>query len=288
MGFKRKAAVRKYTRSKRMRMVVHNVRPLATRRPLRRRTTGFSTRTLNPVSVQKKGGRKLSKRAYRNLLWRSTVPMTKYKSARSFLTTQATPVGVTTKSIRFHNAMSPTATEEFYRVGGGLQDINFGITPNLGVDLSSVIIRGGMLFIQLVPNPDAADNVIVTVELRRMRQQISNAADTAVSNTGTDYRTAVEATNRPLTWTLDDSPDSQEYFTRAYLRKTMVLPPGQMMRVEHRLRVEKWDTAEFERGSRAWVWLVMLSQVNDVAAAAETVQIVRGHDLSFTASADAI
>lgn len=214
--------------------------------------------------------------------------MTKYKSAVATITSLTTPTGVTTKTVTSLFALNNAAGAEFYRVGGGLQDINFGVTPNLGVDLSTVIVRGGILHIQVSCPTLANDPVVVTVELRRARQQSRNAADAATSNTLPDYTAAVQAAAKPLTWTYDDAPDRQEYLSKAYLSKTMVLAQGQMMAVQHKLKIEKWDTADFERGGKAWIWIVTAHQVVDAAVVGETVQIVTGHDLSFTASSDAI
>lgn len=252
------------------------------------KTTVYSSRSLNPRDSRVKRGKKLSKRAWRNLLWRNTLTSTKYKSTLTTANTQSTPVGSITKSVVIYNALSDVATNEFYRVGGGLQDINFGITPNLGVDLSSVVIRGGIIQCNICATPSNTDAVIVNVELRRSKQNRRNAEDNANSNTLVNYVTAVQATNRNLTWTLDDHPDNQEYFSKTYLNKTMVLQPGQMFDVTHRLRVEKWDTVEFERGMKHFYWIVMVSQVVDLLGVAEGLNINLSHDLSFAASSDAI
>jgi hypothetical protein len=253
-----------------------------------RSNTSYSSRTLDLRNVQRKGGKKLSKRAWRSLLWRNTLTDTKYKSALSALTTNTTPTNSTSKSLLYIPALSSVVGNEFYRTAGGLQDQNFGVVPNLGTELSSIVIRGGIIFCNIALVTASTDPVIINVELRRLKQQTRNFNDTNVSNTADSYLGAIVGTARPLTWTLDDAPDSQEYVSRAYLSKSMILQAGQMFHLEHRLKVEKIDVGAFEKADRAWFWFISASQVQDALGVAETFNVIVGHDLSFAASADAI
>lgn len=253
-----------------------------------RKNTVFSSRTLNPINTQIKRGRKISGKRFRSMLWNYTTPSVKYKSARTFESTLTAPATNVVKQISAIAAMDSSAGGEFFTVAGGLQAQNFGVVPNLGVDLGSVVIRGGILYAQISLSPVAADPLVITVELRRCRQQLRNAADTADSTTIIDYLTNITGTTRPLTWTMDDAPDRQEYLSKAYLRKTMTVTPGQMFRVEHRLRVEKWDIGEFQRYSRGFFWIIESAQTFDILGVGVNFLFNRGHDLSFVPSADAI
>lgn len=250
------------------------------------RVTAWNTLTHKPVSTQMKRGRMLSRKAWKRTLWNQTITQPKYKSCATSVVSTTTPLGAATKTWAVISALS--GSSPFWTVAGGLQQINFGIVPNLGVDLSYCIIRGGTISMMVSSRLANIDAIIISIELRRLKQQTRNTTDSANSNTAFDWLTAITGTARPLLATIDDMPDSGEYISRAYLQKTNVVIPGAMMTVDYRLPVERLDCAAFQRSARAYVWVVSVSQQNDVGAAVETFEMNYSHDLSFCPSADAI
>lgn len=255
-----------------------------------RKTIAFSSRTLNPTTYLKKRGTKLSKRKFRNLLWTQTITQTKYKSCGQSTRNFFPPLGILTKLISTIDALSNVAGSEFFRVGGGLQPINAGVPPNLGIDLSQCIIRGGLLNIQASLSALAADSVMVTVELRFLKQQSRSEDDANPSNTGDSYLNVLTGTARPLLWTVDDHPDNSTYLSKAVLSKSMELKAGDSFNVAHRIRPVKVDVGQFAVGAGYHpIWIIYSNQITATAVdLQETVTVTVSHDLSFCASADAI
>lgn len=305
MGFKRKRAVRKFGRSKRMRMVVHNARPLAVRAPRRRRSVfSQSSRQLNSSNPFAFRSKKLSKKAYRRALYNATRFKTHYRTVFAATDTQPTPNNVTFITATAYAALSTLSLSEFWHsTTGGLQDPSFGEVPSWAGatdanDPLTIILRGGRLWMTCSLGLGTVDTCKIRVQLVFAKQGSRNVTDTAASNTvgipgaaggwlgttginvnGAGFTTG---TTRPIGWDISQAPDFEEYFYKPVVDRSMDLKAGDAVTVYWKVKPVKIDVGPFKDGAcYAPYWFVYLGQDNNSNAALENVVTTLGHNMSF-------
>lgn len=306
MGFKRKRAVRKVGRSKRLRMVVHNVRPLAVRRPRRRNAVSQSSRQLNSSNPFQFRSKKLSKRAYRRALYNSTRFKTHYRTV--FATTDAitTPNNTTSVTPYVVPALSTVSLSEFWHSAAGFQDPSFGEVPSWAGatdanDPLTIILRGGRLFVTLSLNLGTVDTCKIRVQLIFAKSQTRNAFDTGISNTLGQPAAAgspngwlgptginlngpgvATGTARPLGWDISQAPDFEQYLYKPIVDRSMDLKAGDSITMFWKVKPVKIDVGPFKDGSNyAPFWFIYVAQDNNSNAATESVTMTQGHNMAF-------
>jgi len=253
-----------------------------------RRTLAYSSRSTVPANAFKPQGRKLSTRRWRNVLWRDTLAMQHYRTVLSNAITAVTPAGIITQNINFTNALDQAANNEFWKIGGGMQDSGLSFIPlwaqplAAGIpELVNLVIRGGRLFV-IIANPGLTDTIRVRVQLCFAKQQQKNSTDTVISNTFQDWAVTVTTGPRPISWSIVDAPDYSEYLYPPVMDKSIDLKPGDDATMIHKLRVKKIDCDQFRRGA-GWFpyWFISSSQTVDNTGGGQPFNVIIGHNMSF-------
>jgi len=281
MAFKRAArSTFRGRRNVRRRLNFRGRRPFARKR---RSTYTASTRTLragNPFAMRAK---RMRKRNYRSLLWRSSILDPHFRSIFSNVSSRVTSTGLLNQTIFTDECMASTIGQEFWRTAGGLQDINYGQTMPwaIGTDNpSSIVIRGGRLWCSYANN--STDDVRIRIQLVFVKQQFRSQNDGAQSNTLSSWVSDILATPKPISWAMQDAPDYSEYLYRPVLDKTIVLRNGENSEIYWKIKPAKIDPTAFERAG-GWfpIWISYLS--GSLQIAEDTVSFQWGHNISFAA-----
>jgi len=275
---------------------VYAGRPAKKRRMMKRRTarrrrsTMTSTsRSLNPNSAFRPQGRKMSRRRWRNVLWRDTLAMEHYKTIASDAITLNTPSNIFSLQMTSVLAFDDTANSEFWKINGGLQDSGFGFVPLWGQpngagipELVSLVIRGGRFWCT-VANPSTTDNVKVRVQLAYIKASLRNITDTGVSNTAADWLAAIIPGNRPITWNIAEAPDYSQYFYQPVVDKIVDLKPGDDMNVVQKVKPVKIDCDKYRRGAGYFpIWFIYGSQNVDNTVGGSPINVITGYNMSFS------
>lgn len=262
----------------------------------RRGTLSVTSRNFNPHSPFKIRGRRISKRAWRRSLYLSTRHANHYRSiaATSLGMNTAISGGLADTSLQSMMAQpcfSVVNGNEFWKIAGGLQDTNFGISPvwsGVGVNPpGSIIIRGGRIWISVTDPSGSSDPVKIRVQLVFAKQQQRNFGDTAPSNTFNDWLLSAGAINfnnglRPVGWDITCAPDWEQYFYKPVMDKSFEVRPIEGVTHYWKIKPVKIDTGSFQVGA-GWFpwWLVYLNEVTQSDNVAETMRVVIGHNISF-------
>jgi hypothetical protein len=271
--------VRKFSRSKRMRMVVYNAKPLAIRGARRRssRQPQINTRSLRAVDVRGRG-RKLSKRQWRNILWRDTIAKEKFHSVQSLQGTFVTPANQTQQNTTvaevFDNA------NPFWTAAGGVQpNTPAGTAPSLNPN--RVVVRGGLISITI-------HNPVVTVEDLKVRVQLIYPkmqttrwnTTTRTNNPLVDWIAALPNPST-LDFTLQDWAEYADFFYPPVMDKQFILRSGDATTFKSRLRVQSIDADLFKMGGGSLFprFIIYSSNIGSSTAITASTQITS--NLSF-------
>jgi len=286
MAFKRKRAVKKFSRSSRLKLAVRGSRRVATRS---RKNVSYTSRNNAAVSIRSRRPLTARKRRqFRNALWTASSLKQKYRSI--IQTAGNFTAGVATSSVLavfgFQNAIEQT--NEFWTAAGGLQAISFQdvnpiATPTLVP--KTIFLRGGMITWNFTSRPDNQDAILCRVQLVYMKGQQRNITDTGSGDARLWLdRMVTNFGTLPIGMTVEDMADFDQYFHRPILDKEVLLRPGESMKLNHKLRAKRIDADAFTRGTGCFpVWFTYRSQQSvGIVDGAETVNMTWGHNISFT------
>lgn len=255
-----------------------------------RSTMAYSSRSLGVAKAFNPTARKISKRRFRSYLWRDSLMSTHYRSVLSFGSTMNTSAGTNSLAWTSISAMDNTPLQTFWKTLGGFQDPSYGITPDwanapgAGIpEPTTIIIRGGRLFCT-VANPSLTETINCRVQLVYIKGQLRNQNNTAASNTVTAYLTDIAAAGaRPISWSVQMSPDYHEYLYLPVMDRSIDLKPGDDVMMIHKLKVSKVDVQPFLRGSGMFpIWIIYAGQRIDNTIGAQVLNVNTGYNLSFS------
>lgn len=263
MGFKRKA-VKKFSRSKRMRMVVHNVRPLAIRHP--RKNVSLTTRSLSATTIRK--SRPLTKRRiqrFRRNLWAASDILTKYKAIFSNSFSQTVVAVPNQSQVTINDCLNEA--NPFWTAAGGLQAIHTNnpntVIPTLNPE--TLFVRHGTVQLTIynqTVNGTAPqlDPVTIRVQLVYTRQQRRNFSDANFVAPAEEWlNTIVAQWPKSRLNTLQDEADYSEYYHMPVMERQISLKPGDSFTMSHRLKPKRFNADEFARGGRYPRWVIYAS-----------------------------
>jgi len=247
-----------------------------------------SSRQLNASNAQKYRGRKMRPRAFRNLIWRSSMMNQHYRSIYS-IANQDVQTDNVHGQMKFSaalmlNPLGGTGTL-FWTAGGGLRPVNYGgAVPNLSPN--AVILRGGMCQSSLSSNPQNVNLIRVTLLIAYSKQQYRSAGGTvpaAGSGGINEWLTTAGLGTYGTLWDPTDEADYSEYFHPPLCKKTMDLRPGDAIDINHRLRCKKIDCDSFVRyGPGLPHIFAVYGQVNNSDGVVETIEWTQSYNLSFS------
>lgn len=249
-----------------------------------------NTRSLRPTNAFAFRGRKLRKRAFRSLLWRTTILDPHFRSIFASSAAFGTPFGANSRTLEngnFITALPVANNNEFWRKAGGLEDVNWASAPPWAVPAggqpASVVIRGGRLWCSFSLFSDIVDNVRVRVQLCFIKSQLSNNAGNLNSNTALEWIQGVLGSPHRIGWNVMDAPDAAQYIYRPIMDRTFILKSQDQQELYWKIKPVKVDTASFLRGT-GWfpVWFVYVSSGGGDEVQ-DAVQFQYGHNLSFSA-----
>lgn len=260
------------------------------RRYGRRSALAVTSRNLGPSNAFKIRAKRLRKKQLRRQLWNYTNPLQHYRSISNGSGTLSTPNDTITQSITRFEAMTSVVDNEFWKSAGGLiaTQFNFNL-PAWSVAGASppptIVLRGGRLWCTVSSLATTIDVLRVRVQLCFVRSQLRNAGDSAASTTFNTWETAALTTATASTnRSLFDMPDAELYLYKPILDKSYDIHQGESVTHFWKIKPVKIDTGAFAVGG-GWfpLWYIYVFQLNNSNAAAETVTVTVGSNLSFAA-----
>lgn len=250
----------------------------------RRRRTGFKrdrafTSTSGATRDLKLRLRRRNKSAWRRQLWNYTNMLTHYKSSLAGIFGLTTPASLTSARMGVFEVFANASP--FWTTGGGLDTQQFGVAAPT-FNSSHIIIRGGKISTTVAVPPGNVGNLKVRVQLIYGKQQLVQAGSTSTRTNipMVDYLAALGSsitTDRSM----QSYADYEEYFFNPVLDKEFMLEPGHSACVEHKMKIRKIDTDQFQRGMGAYpFWVFYVS--NLTGAVAEGVTLVNNYSVSFS------
>jgi len=230
-------------------------------------------------------GRKLSKRRYRNVLWRDTIAKAHYRSYAHLALTSAgaLPAGFGNGLTYMRPAITVNDaiwhTDPFWTAIGGAQSIDASVPVPLF--RGDITLRGGFARFT-TSNPDTGVPVRIKV-----------FGVWSNRNPSSEITTNLHGTSHAMEWEPSVEPDFSQ-FGRVILRREVTLLPGaQPFECSYRFRPQKIDQNVFigenpfllnvPGGNQLWWVWQMIPLVNN--AAADAVSSLLSFNISFSADA---
>jgi len=198
-----------------------------------------------------KRGPRMSGRAYRNMLWKSTIQKEHYRSIYDETVPLTTSVNPLLKSV----SIVTMYHENFYLAAGGATT-----TQTFNGD---IVIRGGLCKLRVFHN----HSVTVNVEVTKVFLKDKNP---------------VIAATVPLAWDPTCLVDFQEFYSIGET-KAFDIEPGDHATVVHRLGVNKIDQSLSTALQRQPAWLIT---VRNPSGTALSIPFTVGHNMSFSGDVD--
>lgn len=269
---KRKRSVSRFVNGKKRRLV-HNRR----RFKKGRYYSGTTTRSTGLANISR-GGKLLTKKRWRQMLWRDTIMMTKFKSVQMSSSSQTTPAGP--NQILFNISEVFSNTSPFWTGAGGcLPQVAGGSAPSLTPN--KLVIRGGMMTFDVV-NTDATSDIKVKMFLVYPKQQTTRLNSATRTNMPiVDWFVAMAAL-APLTSATDvqDLPDYEAYYHPPTKSREVFLRPGEIASMSQKIRIKRIDADLFKEGGVAFPSLITFTCAPGGTATA-TFRIATGYNISF-------
>lgn len=233
------------------------------RRSTRKRTRRFRADTSKSSSGSSFGfrSRRISRRSWNHKLWDSTLQKQHVRSNQS--TTELLTSGASANLYASHlrSALTNTAGNQFWTVGGGALPIDSGVIPIVQGEL---VIRGGMIGIKCINAPGTADPINVSIYLIKIGDEFDNSLIPATTFHG---------------WDPTVTPEFNQKLGRIVLRRTFLIENGNVGELKYRLPISKIDGVAFTSERNQFYWFVQVNSAN----VGDTLLFTRYHNLSFTA-----
>lgn len=239
------------------------------------------------------GRRKLNKRKFNNILWNMTVPMQHYRSAAAQSVAVSVSVNVPVGNWVMTAFTPLSETNPFWTVTGGLQAVNFALTPvPPTLSPNTVIIRGGFTRLAVKNNDTAVVDVLrIRIQKAYVKQQLRNYTDANsvspfsewLAETVNDFNiTAGVTVGQANSLTIADRADYDEYLHRPVDDKEMLLQPNDEFEVKEKMHVKKVDCDAFARGGKYYpIYFVYIGNEGSAGGAAVSCNVLTSHNLSF-------
>lgn len=227
-------------------------------------------------------GRKLTKRRWRNVLWRDTLAVQHYKSYAQLVDNQIGLLGTTLGKviikarpmITVDNSWHHTAA--FWQAGGGAQPVEAGGTVE--AFKGDITIRGGMCR-YTVANPESSVPILLKVFAVWTRK-----------NPSMDVYNRMALDVEDMEWDPTIIPEFSSFGAVMFKRETLLLPGGRPFSCQYRLRPQKVDqtifrgadglTVDTPAGNQPW-WVYMMTPLLGNSTADDVISLI-SFNLSFS------
>lgn len=209
------------------------------------------------TSIQEFRGRKTSRRAYKNELWRSTQSRQHYRSVLSIFSTLPAAVVRTEANVYQLNMIS----NGFMFTTGGAQS-PIGAATTWGNDFT---LRGGVSTLHLTNPTTNADGVLVVTVYEMIT--IGRGATPA----------PIVSVDRAWDPSIDFSLSDQFKIMKKH---KFIISLGETVEIQHRHRLRKWDRQhQSVNGEFIKVWYMTVSSDRGLG---RDLHVLNSHNLSFT------
>lgn len=238
-----------------------------------------SKKSTNWTSQSSHGGglgfsrKRTSRRAFKRILWNSTVPQNHFRSNGSATSNILTPAGAgspATMSVTIV-ASRRTAGNNFYTAAGGAINPDGGVIPTFLTN-ADITVRGGIYGLRLCNAPDLTDTDKDPVSC------IVYAIRTTKNWNATNVPASVN-----VGWDPTLTQDFQTNIGKVIFRKNFLITDGEVVNIERRFTIQKIDQTEYVNSISEIVWFILAGNTSGV-----TSKVVLGtsyHNLSFVADA---
>jgi len=255
-------------------------RPARARRSRRSRIRAYAGND-KPYSYPKSRSRRLSRRAFKSLLWRQTITATKYKSILSQAGTVATPASYSnaTTTAMWALGLYNASTSPFFTSAGGLNPLSSTIptitdpTETTAQFDSDIIVRGGLWSFEVYNNTETAD---VSNDLIRCKIVLVRTPQTRDD-------TIFQANLLPGQPAQYISADQARKVGKIILEKDFVIKDAESVKVEFRIPCQKIDVGSYMNEFKAYI--VYLCVANGFDTVAQTVRYRMNHNIAFCGDA---
>lgn len=245
----------------------YNKKPLRFRARRGYGTKGWTMQTIRPYGNKYKS-RRLSRKAWRRVLWRDTLTDTHYRSVGNGSIVIATPAVQATSSVTVLYPTFvgvPSLTTAFWTATGGAQPHDTGVA--VPTFIGDITLRGGVIGIVI----SVLDAVVLDVACTVFTVALAKNADVSKLPATIVYG--------------GDASDAADFadFGRILDKKEYIMNyQNPSFTVERRLRVQKIDQEQWAtKLGQQIVFVVQLANLQ--SGAAVNVQTTTYHNLSFSA-----
>jgi len=221
--------------------------------------------------------RRISRRAYKRLLWRSTIIRTKYRSVLAYAGTISTNATVSSPhTVGTYACGSPNSYEPFWTVNGGVQPISGTIanvadpTETAPTFNSDIIIHGGMLTMEIYNKTETDDSGVNDIVKCRI----------VLIRTGPDWQNSNGESAISTTVSPGPTADFRRLVGTVKVDILFDIKDGESASVTYKLPCQKIDVGGYmnETGG-VYVWYISLQ--NGFGGTAQECYYRRSHSISF-------
>lgn len=242
-------------------------RPYKRRRFNGKRSTNFTSQSAIGGGIRFRS-RKLSRSAWRRMLWNNTLQKDHYRSITAASTTFNTPATSVTLTVNAIAALRMSGS--FYLAPGGAISPD-GVQP-LPTFTGKVVIRGGTLGCRLVNQFDSV-----------AAQQNTLHGYVYLVKTSKAYISANIPATIPVGWDPSYIQDFSTYIGRIVYRKQFLLRDAESALVEYRLKCHSIDIDDYVNNKNTYVWIIACGNLDGTSPRA--CYATYYYNLSFSADA---
>jgi len=221
--------------------------------------------------------RRISRRAYKRLLWQSTIIKTKYKSIKAVSGTVSTPATVSqSATVGTYALGSSNSYEPFWTVNGGVQSISGAIaniadpTETAPTFNSDIIIRGGMVTMEVYNKTETDDSGVNDIVKCRV----------VLIRTGADWNNSNAEAAINTFYSPGAGGDFKRLVGTVKVDRLFDIKDGESCSVTYRIPCQKIDVGNYmnETGG-VYVWYISVQ--NGFGGTAQECYYRRSHNISF-------
>jgi len=214
--------------------------------------------------------KKLSRRAYRRILWNTTIPLTHYRSSNTIVNSLNTPASFTSGTSGSFYADEDGSGNSFITTAGGLNSADLSVVPVFTGQ--NIILRGGQMNCTLYNNVEDGTLHGDLIHYQICLLSLSNQFD----------KTTFDALT-PGTFGLpDEAADFRERFGTILLYKKGILKQEESVSIAYRDHVRKIDWHSYnisKKGSSKRLWWITIH--NGFGNVAQNCRFRTGYSFSF-------
>jgi len=271
-------------------MAFKRKRVYAPRRAVRKKSRRTFKRRARRVKAQlgnhqpvafRRNYKKLSKRRFRNLLWRQTMTAHKFHSyyaQTDTITTPASASGSTTK-VQWALGVGNHSYEPFWTANGGLQANSAAIgtiadpTESKATFNSDIIIRGGTFSFEIYNDTETGDVNNDIVRCKVILMKTSQTRDDA------DFQ-AMLIPGNPI---FMNTPDVQRRVGYVCCERDFTIKDGESASMQYKIPCQKIDVGAYM--NEAFTFILYVTVANGFGASAQPCHFRYGHNITFCGDA---